>query len=307
LGVRLTAAAAFAAFAGLVNYGQERVAITPRAHPEPARSVRVNMRMDVRLVQIPVTVTDLRGSPVLGLAKTNFRVFEDDVERPVTALSVSDAPISAGVVFDTSRSMKPRLHDSRTALDEFLKTSGAADEFLLVRFSDRAELLTPFTRSPAEIARALNGVEAHGWTALVDAICLATQEVRKGRYERKVLVVLTDGNDNNSRYSAAELLSLLREADVRVYAISIIERSRYLQKICEETGGRAIWVRRMSDLPAAMDDLSKQIRSEYLVSYNPVELQNDGRYHRVRVVVQPPPGLTRVYPSWRHGYLAPNQ
>jgi Ca-activated chloride channel family protein len=296
-----------AALAGLNNYGQERGAVPPRPHPEPARSVRVNMRMDVRLVQIPVTVTDLRGAPVLGLAKTDFRIFEDDAERPVTALSVSDAPVSAGIVFDTSRSMKPRLHDSRTALEEFLKTSGTADEFLLVRFSDRAELLAPFTRHPAEISRALTGAEAHGWTALVDAICLATQQVRKGRYERKVLVVLTDGNDNNSRYSGAELLSLLREADVRVYAISLIERSRYLQKICAETGGRAVWVRRMADLPSAMDDLSKQIRSEYLVSYNPADRSNDGRYHRVRVEVRPPPGLERVYPSWRHGYRAPEQ
>jgi Ca-activated chloride channel family protein len=276
-------------------------------HPEPARSVRVNMRMDVHLVQIPVTVTDLRGSPVLGLTKTNFRVFEDEIERPVSALSVSDAPISAGIVFDTSRSMKPRLHDSLTALDAFFKTSGAADEFFLVRFSDRAELLTPFTRTPDEITLALNGIEARGWTALIDAICLATQQVRKGRHERKVLVVLTDGNDNNSRYSEAELISLLREADVRVYAISLIDRSRFLQKICEETGGRAIWVHHMSDLPTAMNDLSNQIRSEYLVSYNPAELQKDGRYHRVRVEVQPPPGLARVYPYWRHGYRAPEQ
>jgi VWFA-related protein len=290
---------------GLVNYGQERVVISPR--PQPARSVRVNMRMDVRLVQIPVTVTDLKGSPVLGLAKTSFRVFEDDVERPVAALSISDAPISAGVVFDTSRSMKPRLHDSLTALDEFFKTSNAADEFFLVRFSDRAEVLRAFTRTPAEITLALNGIEAHGWTALVDAICLAAQQVRKGKHERKVLIVLTDGNDNNSRYSESELLSLLREADVRVYAISLIDRSRYLQKICEETGGRAIWVHKMSDLATAMRDLSNQIRSEYLVSYNPAEVQNDGRYHRVRVEVQPPPGLARVFPYWRHGYLAPNE
>ena len=296
-----------AVIGGSVTCAQERVVITPRAHPEPALAMRTNLRMDVHLVQIPVTVTDLRGAPVLGLTQEKFRLFEDDVARPIASLSVSDAPISAGIVFDTSRSMKPRIADSRTALDQFLTTSGPLDEFFLVRFSDTAELASGFTRNPSDLWRAIAGVEAKGWTALIDAVILATQHVRKGKYQRKVLVVLTDGNDNNSRYSEGELLSMLREADVRVYALSIIERSRFLQKICEETGGRAVWVRHMTDLPSAVEELSDQIRSEYLVSYSPAALQNDGRYHRVRIEVQPPPGVAKVYPSWRRGYTAPEQ
>jgi Ca-activated chloride channel family protein len=259
------------------------------------------------MVQIPVTVTDLRGSPVLGLGSGNFRVFEDDLERTITSLSVSDAPISAGIVFDSSRSMKRRIDDSRAAVDQFLKTSGAADEFFLVRFSDRAELLAPFTSKPDEISQALKPVDAKGWTALVDAVCLATHQVRKGSHQRQILMVLTDGNDNNSRYSEGELISMLREANVRVYAVSIVERSRFLQKICDETGGRAICVRKMAELPAAMEELSQQIRSEYVVSYRPADFQNDGRYHRVRIEVQPPAGMAKVYPSWRHGYMAPGE
>ena len=286
---------------------QEKIAITPRARKETALAMRANVRADVRLVQIPVTVADSRGAPVLGLERANFRLFEDDVERPIGALSVSDEPASVGVVFDSSRSMKPRMDDSRAALDQFLQTGGAFDEFFLVRFSDGAELLAPFTKDPNEIFRALTGVEAKGWTALNDALLLAIQHVRKGRYQRRVLVVLTDGNDNNSRYSEAELITILREADVRVYAISLFDRSRFLQRICEESGGRAIWVRRMADLPSAMEELSNQIRSEYVVSYTPGALDNDGRYHRVRVEVQPPPGVAKVYPAWRHGYMAPEE
>ena len=150
-------------------------------------------------------------------------------------------------------------------------------------------------------------MKAKGWTALLDALFLATHHAKKGQYQRKALVVLTDGNDNNSRYSEAELLSMLREADVRVYAISLIERSRFLEKICEETGGRAIFVRRMAELPSAVDELSVQLRSEYLVNYSPAAWRNDGRYHRVRIEVQPPAGMAKVYPSWRHGYTAPNE
>jgi len=293
--------------AGVRIYGQERVTVAPRPRPAPPKAARANLRLDVRMVQIPVTVTDLRGSPVLGLASENFRVFEDDLERPITSLSVSDAPISAGIVFDSSRSMKRRIDDSRAAVDQFLRTSGDADDFFLVRFSDRAELLSSFTNKPDEISQALKPVEAKGWTALVDAICLATHQVRKGTHQRRILLVLTDGNDNNSRYSEGELISMLREADVRVYAVSIVDRSRFLQKIADETGGRAICVRKMSDLPDAMEELSRQIRSEYVVSYTPAEFQNDGRYHRVRVEVRPPAGMARVYSSWRRGYMAPGE
>ena len=288
---------------------QDHVKITPRPHPESTAlaSKRANLRLDVRMVQIPVSVTDLRGAPVMNLPASNFRVFEDNAERPIAALAVSDAPISAGIVFDASRSMRSRMERSRRALEGFLKTSGVSDEFFLVRFNDKPELATPFTRSPAEIIDSLSAVEAKGWTALHDAICLAANIVRKGKHARRIVVVLTDGNDNNSRYSETELLALLREADVQVYAIDLIERARSLERLCEETGGRSIWVRHMSDLPDAMEELSRQIRSEYLVSYSPAGLQNDGRYHRVRVEVDPPAGLAKVFPSWRRGYYAPEE
>src|SRR5262245_41532384 len=109
---------------------QDRVTIIPRARPEPATLAppRANLRLDVRMVQIPVTVTDLRGAPVMNLPASNFRVFEDNAERPIASLAVSEAPISAGIVFDASRSMRPRIQRSRTALEGFLKTSGASDE-----------------------------------------------------------------------------------------------------------------------------------------------------------------------------------
>jgi Ca-activated chloride channel homolog len=282
---------------------QERVAITPRARKEPALAAAgASLRLDVRMVQVPVTVTDLRGMPVLGLPASSFRVFEDESPRSIAAVSVSEAPISAGIVFDTSRSMRPRMEHSREALEGFLKTSAPADEFFLVRFSDKPQLLTHFTRQPDDILSSLASVEAKGWTALNDAVMLAAQTVRKGQHARHVLVVITDGDDNNSRYSDTELVSLLREADVQVYAISLIERSRFLQRICEETGGRSIWVHRLADLPSAMEDLSRQIRSEYLISFRPGDGRDDGRYHKVRIEVDPPEGMSRVFASWRRGY-----
>jgi Ca-activated chloride channel homolog len=258
---------------------QDRVSITPRAHKEPTLAVSH-----------------------ANLPPASFRVFEDDSPRAISALSVSETPISAGIVFDTSRSMRPRMEHSRAALEGFLNTSAPEDEFLLVRFSDQPELLAPFTQKAADILEPLAGVEARGWTALNDAVILAAQLVRKGRHARHVLIVISDGDDNNSRYSDGELVRLLREADVQVYAISLIERSRFLQKICEETGGSSIWVHRLTDLAGAMEDLSRQIRSEYLISFRPADGLNDGRYHRLRVEVHPPEGMSRVFASWRRGY-----
>jgi Ca-activated chloride channel homolog len=286
--------------------GQE-VTITPRARTQPVSYPRASLRADVHLVQIPVTVTDLHGKPLLDLRKADFRVFEDEIEKPISAFFTSDAPISAGVVFDSSRSMKRRLDDAREAVEQFLHTGAEGDEFFLIRFSDRAELLSPFTRDTGEISRQLGSVEAKGWTALTDSIVLAAHQSRKANNQRKVLLVISDGGDNNSRYSMGELIAFLREADVRVYAIGLIERPQFLAKVCEETGGRALWVRKMADLPEAMGQLSLEIRSEYVVGYTPDAPHNDGRYHRIRVAVQPPAGMARVHTSWRRGYIAPDE
>jgi len=192
-------------------------------------------------------------------------------------------------------------------VEQFLNTAGTADEFSLIRFSDKAEILSPFTHDVGDISRRLSAVEPRGWTALFDAVCLATQQVRKGRNQRKVLVVFSDGGDNNSRYSEPELIRFLREADVQVYAISMFERPRSLERIAEETGGRALWIHKLDELPAAVETLSRQIRSEYMIGYSPAEIHNDGKYHRIRVEVRPPAGLERVRASWRRGYTAPGE
>jgi len=290
----------------LSTTGQE-VAIRPRSQPKVAAIRHANLRMDVQMVQVPVSVTDLRGKPVLDLKKTDFRIFEDEVEKPIAAFFSSDAPISAGLVFDASRSMRNRLNDAKEAVEQFLSTGSEGDEFFLIRFSDRAQLLAPFTRQTSEISRHLESIQAKGWTALTDAIMLAANQSRKAGNRRKVLMVISDGVDNNSRYSTSELISMLREADVRVYALSLFERPQFLHKVCDETGGHAIWVHKIGDLPDAMEQLSLEMRSEYVVGYAPDGMHNDGRYHKIRVAVQPPAGMARVRTSWRHGYTAPDE
>ena len=288
---------------------QDHVSISPRSRPSlPAAAAKaVNLRFDVRLVQVPVTVTDARGLPKTDLPRDAFRVFEDDVERPISSFLIDDAPISATLIFDSSRSMKPRMTDARAAVEQFLKTAMPGDDFSLVRFSDRAEILSKFTTDPDLILRELNSVEARGWTALFDALCLGAHQVRKGANQRRVLVVFSDGGDNNSRYSESELISVLRESDVEVNAISMIEKPRTLERVAEETGGRAYWVRKIEDLPEAVEALSRQIRSEYVLGYSPGAVLNDGKYHRVRIEVRSPDGTQKLRTSWKRGYYAPGE
>jgi Ca-activated chloride channel family protein len=285
-----------------------RVAIEPRASraamaPETFRNA--NFRLDVKLIQIPVTVTDIKDHPVLGLSKENFRLFEDDIEQQVASFSMSDSAVSAGIVFDTSGSMHNHIGESREAIEQFLKTAGPGDQHFLVRFADHPQLIAPFTPNPADISAVLNLVEPHGWTAMNDAVVLSLREMRRAANPRRVLMVFTDGVDNNSRYSDAELLSVLREADVAVFAIGLFERSKFLERMADETGGRVIWVHKISELPDAMERLSLQIRNQYVVGYFSDHAKNDGRYHKVRVEVLPPAGSPALRASWRRGYAAP--
>jgi VWFA-related protein len=219
---------------------------------------------------------------------------------------MNDAPLSAGIVFDTSGSMKHRVQDSRAAVQQFLTTAVPEDEFSLVQFADAASLLAPLTLQPSEILRHLTSLDAHGWTALYDAVFLSMQQMRRATNPRRALLILSDGDDNNSRYTESEMLSLVREADVRVYAIGLFTRARCLERMAQETGGRMITVHNLAELPAAMEKLSLEMRNLYTVGYFPANANNDGRYRKVRVEVRPPAGAPPVRVSWRRGYIVPN-
>ena len=285
-----------------VGRGSEpQVSIVPRA-PRNDNALKPHaIRLDVRVVQIPVTVTDTWDRPIAGLRKNDFQLFEDNVEQQIVYLSTEEAPASVGLVFDASGSMRDKLETSVDAVEQFFKTTLPGDEFLLVRFSDRPHLLTGFTNNTGEISDWLHATRSGGWTALHDAICLGVHKMKAAKNARKALLILSDGGDNNSRYSAPEIQELVREADVRVYAISLLTGSRFLERISEESGGRMIRVHKLTELPEAIEKLSRDLRSQYVLGYCPSNPQNDGRYRKVRVQVDQP----TVHATWRHGYYAP--
>jgi len=259
--------------------------------------------LDVKAVQVPVFVTDVAGRPMQNLKPEDFDLFEEGAKQQIVSLLIDDAPVSVGVVFDSSSSMVNKLAASADALDQFFQTSLPGDEFSLVRFSDSPNYLSGFTSDVHDISARLHSIRASGWTALNDAIYLSIQKMRPAHNSRKALLVLSDGGDNNSRYSKRELQQLVREADVQVYSVTFFEGSRLLESISNESGGRLVHVRSRSRLPDAIQTISHAMRSQYLLSYYSSNPQNDGKYRRIRVNVKNP----ALHVSWRHGYYAPSE
>src|SRR5262249_33367540 len=271
-------------------------------------------------VLIPVTVTDPLNRFVTGLEKDNFKVFEDKKEQQISQFSSEDAPLSVGVIFDCSGSMGRKLEKSRLAVAQFFKTANPEDEVFLVQFSDGAQLIQPFTRNLEDVQNRLTFTQSKGRTALLDAIYLGLHEMKKAKNPRKALLLISDGGDNNSRYTESEIKNLVKEADVQIYAIGIYEpigaRSRtpeelagtgLLTAICEQTGGRQYAVENLAELADIAAKIGVELRNQYIIGYSPHNQERDGKYRRVEVKLNQPRGLPPLRAFWRHGYYAPSE
>ena len=304
---------------------QPNISVTPRVRPKGAadESVtdrRADIRVDTTLVLIPVSVTDPLNRFVTGLDKENFKVYEEKVEQEVSQFSSEDAPLSVGLVFDTSGSMGAKLQKSRQAVAQFLKTANPEDEFFLVQFNDRPELTVPFTPDSEELQNRLTFVQSKGRTALLDGIYMAMNQMKKARNPRKAILLISDGGDNSSRYTESEVRNAVREADVQIYAIGIFEpiggRGRtpeelagpgLLTELTEQTGGRHFAVDNLADLPDTAAKIGLELRNQYVLGYVPKNTARDGKYRRVQVKLVKTNGLPPLKAMYRTGYYAPAQ
>jgi VWFA-related protein len=301
---------------------ESKVSIEPRAKPAPvtAPAPRANIRVESTMVLIPVTVTDPFNRFVTGLDKENFKLFEDKKEQDILQFSSEDAPLSIGVVFDSSGSMGSKLEKSRQAVAQFIRTANPEDEFFLVQFNDTADLVQPFTQNLEEIQNRLAFTQSKGRTALLDAIYLSLHEMKKARNPRKALLLISDGGDNSSRYTETDIKNLVKEADVQIYAIGIYEpigaRSRtpeelagpgLLTEIAEQTGGRQYAVENLAELADIAAKIGVELRNQYIIGYSPRNQERDGKYRRVEVKLTQPRGLPPLRAFWRHGYYAPSE
>jgi Ca-activated chloride channel family protein len=272
------------------------------------------LRADVDVVLVPITVTDPMNRPVLGLQKQDFRVFEDNAPQQVQYFSAEEAPISVGLLLDTSKSMTNKFVTERAAAEEFFKNANPQDDYFVITFADQPRLLDTSIQSLEDMQETLTSDTPDGHTALLDAIYLAIARMRSARYERRALLIISDGADNHSRYGLKEVRRLVEEANVDVYAIGIFDSmlfrsfeemmgKRWLAEITNVTGGQTVAASSLDKVPELAAAVSRQMRNQYVLGYRPQNATRDGKWRKIKVHVTPSAGA-QVQTRYKKGYLA---
>ncbi len=304
------------------------VHINPRpqpVQPEPAspivdaalKSHSKPIKVDVDLVLVPVTITDPMNRLVTGLDKENFNILEGKEAQEIRHFSSEDAPVSLGVIFDLSGSMNSKIERAREAILEFFKTANPQDEFFLITFADKPEQLSDFTQSVDDIQGKLVYTVPKGRTALLDAIYLGINKMHQAKYQKRALLIISDGGDNHSRYTENEIRSVVKEADVQIYAIGVYDHyfasaeERYgpvlLSDVADLTGGRAYTIDNPNDLADVATKIGIELRNQYVIGYRPKNPAHDGKWRKIKVKLIPPKGLPPLRVYAKTGYYAPSQ
>jgi VWFA-related protein len=289
------------------------------SRPGDADVPESTLRVDSSLVLIPAQVTTREGAPIMDLKRKDFRIFEDGSEQEITYFAKDDAPVSIGLLLDSSGSMRNKKQKSSEAAAAFFKTVNSEDEFFLIQFDERPKLAVPFTKDTDLLYHEISHARPYGRTSLFDAIHMALGVMKKARHERKALVIVSDGGDNRSRHTFTAIKGDVLEADVQLYAMGIFdpegasqgsreeaEGPQVLDHLAEITGGRHFPVLNLGTLPEVSTRIGQLLRNRYLLGYNPTNASRDGRYRGVKLDLAGPvdPGL---HVQYRKGYYAPQQ
>jgi Ca-activated chloride channel homolog len=274
------------------------------------------LRIKTDLVTLTLTVTDTYGRYVSGLTKNAFTVTDNNKEQDITYFSDSDAPVSIGILFDVSGSMSnEKIRKARKALERFISTSHPSDEYFLIAFNSRAQLLMDRTRDGEAVLRKLTLVQPKNNTALYDAVYLGVERVTRGTHQKRALLVISDGQDNSSRYNFGEVRRLIKESDVVTYSVGIMDRSdassslgmqgqAFLDELSSVTGGKSFYPQSDIEMDEIFERIALELRHQYSIGYTPKDFQPDGKWRKVKVKVKPPRGLPRLTVRAREGYYA---
>jgi VWFA-related protein len=272
--------------------------------------------LNVNLVVLHTSVFDDRGKFVDGLTQDNFRVYEDKVEQKLSIFKREDIPVSMGLVIDNSGSMRdkrPRVNEAALTL---VQSSNPQDEAFVVNFNDDfyLDLDKDFTNSIPELKEALERIDARGSTALYDAIIGSLDHLKKGTKEKKVLLIVTEGEDNTSRNSLEKTIREIQKTDTVIYTIGLLSEEnkrsaktakKALIAIAQASGGVAYFPENVGDVHAICEQVAHDIRHQYTLAYYPTNSAKDGTFRSVRVDVLPPRGHGKLTARTRNGYYAP--
>lgn len=272
------------------------------------------IRASVDLVLVPVSVTDGMQRLVTGLDQENFQVFEGKKSLPIKHFSSEDAPISVGILVDSSGSMKNKMDRVQEAVNQFCEASNPGDEFFMITFSDEPNLASDFTSVPEDLERELLFEHPKGQTSLLDAIYMGIGKMRQAKYAKKALLIVSDGGDNHSRYGEREVKAAVKESDVMVYAIGTFDRyvptaeemlgPALLASVAETTGGRAFVLEDPREMPKVAHRIGVELRTQYVLAYHPEHTPHDGKWHKISVKLKLPKQLAFLRVRAKTGYYA---
>jgi len=298
---------------------------TPPEEIDPGSIVRIN----AELVQLHVRVIDRNNRPIDNVPRADFHVFEDGVPQTIETFTREEVPISYGLAVDTSGSLRSQLQSVIDAGKTIINSNKAGDETFLVRFisSDKIETVQDFTSNKEMLMDGLDSFYVEGGqTAIIDAVYLSAEHVSEykkgdeGDRRRRALIVITDGEDRNSFYKQEQLFARLREEDVQIYVIGfvneldkeagLIRKSprekavALINKLASETGGRAFFPESVAELPQIANDIIRDLRTQYVIAYNPTNKTQDGTYRAIKVTVDQASGSDKRIALTRTGRLA---
>jgi len=284
--------------------------------PTQTSSNPASIRVDVNMALVPVTVLDTLGHNVLGLDRENFRVFDGTEQRPIVTFGQSDAPISVGLIFDCSRSMREKFKVARQAPAQLFEQLNPDDESFLVTVADKPQLRQNFTSAFADIQNALLFTNPNGTTSLLDGVYMGLQQLKHGHNPRKALVVVSDGGDNNSRYTLRELTALAAEADVQIFSICLFDKPQtaeevdgpeLLGKLTQASGGINYMITDVNEMKSAFAKVGVTLHNQYVIGYYPPDNAPCGKYRKITVKVLVPAGLPKLKIYARNGYFVPEK
>jgi Ca-activated chloride channel homolog len=278
------------------------------------------LKSDVDLVVLHVTVTDQRGDFVPDLTKGEFQVFEDKIPQDVSLFSRDDIPVTMGLVIDNSGSMREKRAQVNAAAMTFVKTSNPQDEAFVVNFNDEYYLDTDgdFTNNQQNLQDALARIDTRGSTALYDAVIGSLNHLKKGHKDKRVLLLVTDGDDDASRMSFDDTIKAAEESNATIYTIGVFSEDdlrndkrmvrhskKVLTELAEATGGQAYFPANLDEVTPICEQVAHEIRNQYTIGYYPTNSSKDGTFRTVQVRVFPPKGTGKVMVRTRTGYYAP--
>jgi Ca-activated chloride channel homolog len=291
-----------------------------RAERQPQDIGGETIKIPTEMVQLDVKVTDQSGRSIPGLTKNDFVVYEDKVSQSIESVSSEEAPVSMGLVIDTSGSMRPKIVTVSDAARGLIRQMRPHDEAFLAQFKTEAELVKEFTSDRRELEDALGHLSVNGGTALLDAIIATADHAQeKGKRRRKALVVITDGVEKNSSAKEKEVMETMKEDEVQVYLVGFVDEDEsfrlfgspakkakeLLIRLAEDSGGRAFFPTDVRETPAIAEQIAKDLRAQYVISYYPNNDRRDGVFHTVRVVVNHGDNR-KLIARTRQGYYARN-